>query len=834
MVSEIHRENANLATAFEEHARRTISGFDDSLIILKEEYESAGSITPVIKHVLTRVTSGQVVNHMIIFDHNGNVITSSTQTMFDLNTADREYFAVHRRNPSEKLHIGKPIIDRIVGKDVVPISRRINGADGSFGGVVVGLVSVDYFGDFYRQMELGEETLIGVAGLDGIIRVRLSGDQVSTGLDVHNGNLFQQIKRQAVDSFIAEYTSDSQRRFVSYRVMPDYPLFVNVGTHVDLGLDPYYQHRRWYWIAVFCFNLVVVWGGTLLVRQINRMVRTKQQLAASEDRYRTIFEAANDGIYVHDAKNGEILDINDKACALYGYTREELLSRNVSILGTGEPPYSEVEARKWLLHAAGEPQLFEWKNRHKQGHDVWMEVSLKHTTIGNADRIVAIVRDISERRAQDEMIRRMAYYDTLTGLPNRAYLIEALDQELKKAGRDGTVGAVIFVDLDELKIVNDTFGHSCGDEVITIAGRYLLETAGEGATVARLGGDEFIIMIPNQSDRAKIAPIAENIVKLLGRNYEIGESSIYMSASVGISLYPTDGSTAQEVLKKADLALYDAKLSGKNTWCFYEGFMEKGNYENILLKNSLRGAIERGELSLQYQPIVPTNKNGLLSFEALLRWTSIEYGSVPPGRFIPLAEESETIRKIGKWVLEEACQFIRKLSDMEKSDVRVWVNVSPRQLASEDFVALVRRVIDNAGIQPSQLGIEITEHSLIASLADSTHKLEELRQIGIHLAIDDFGTGYSSLTYLRNLPVQTIKIDKSFIDEIASDPAQLRFMRCILNLAHVQGLSVVAEGVETQEQLDKLVRCKCDYIQGYIFSRPISEQAALQFLEAHG
>lgn len=299
---------------------------------------------------------------------------------------------------------------------------------------------------------------------------------------------------------------------------------------------------------------------------------------------------------------------------------------------------------------------------------------------------------------------------------------------------------------------------------------------------------------------------------------------------MGVALYPEDGEILSDVLQKADLALYEAKRSGKKTWRFCEAEAQAIAIENMVLKRALREAIANGELSLHYQPLVNAQTGRVVSFEALLRWTSSIHGAVSPARFIPLAEESDTIRDIGKWVLEESCRFIRYLSAMGNGDVRVSVNISPRQLAADDFVALVSEVINCEGINPQQLEIEVTENVLIASLEDSTQKLSQLRDLGVHLALDDFGTGYSSLTYLRSLPVGTLKIDKSFVDQIVSDAGQVPFIGSIIQMAHVLGLTVVAEGVETEEQLNKLVECQCDFIQGYLFSRPVTEKEAIAFL----
>lgn len=455
---------------------------------------------------------------------------------------------------------------------------------------------------------------------------------------------------------------------------------------------------------------------------------------------------------------------------------------------------------------------------------------LASIALDNALLITSLEKELAERKVQEEAICRLAYYDSLTGMPNRVYFHQQLEEELVKARRGESSGAVLHIDLDDLKVINDTLGHTCGDDLIAKAGEYVVAGAGENALVARVAGDEFMILLFGNSERDKIAAIADKVVSQLSREYEVGEFKVHMSGSIGIAVFPFDGDTKEDVLKKADLALYSAKGSGKNTWCFCEAKSQLIAYENMLLKRSLREAIGRGELAVHYQPLVDARSGRIVSFEALLRWTSPAYGVVPPSRFIPLAEESDTIREIGKWVLGEACQFIRKLAIMENEDIRVSVNVSSRQLIADDFVTLVRQAIEQEGINPNQLEIEITESVLIDSMEESTRKLSELRHVGVRLALDDFGTGYSSLTYLRKLPVGTLKIDKSFIDPVASDEGQFQFICSIVNMAHVLGLAVVAEGVETESQLEKLIRCQCDFIQGYLFSRPVAEREAVLLL----
>ena len=422
-----------------------------------------------------------------------------------------------------------------------------------------------------------------------------------------------------------------------------------------------------------------------------------------------------------------------------------------------------------------------------------------------------------------------AFHDPLTGLPNRTYLNHRLEEEMKKARCGEASGAVMFIDLDDLKTVNDSFGHSSGDDLIKAAATQICLAAGPEAFVARVGGDEFIAILPGEKDLRQIAGLANRLVNTAQREYSVGGHNIHMSVSLGVTLYPGDGDQAEAILKNADNAMYAAKAAGRNCWRFYESAMLKDAYEKLLLTNSLRHALERDEFSLQYQPQLSLDNGEIRGFEALLRWNSGEHGPVPPDRFIPLAEQNGLILPIGEWVFAQACQFARKLSSSGRRHLQVAVNVSPRQLADADFVAMVCRCINEAEIDSAQLEVEITENVLIESLEDSTRKLAALDVLGIKLSLDDFGTGYSSLTYLRHLPVSTLKIDKTFIAEILEDRVQEGFIRSIIDMAHVLGLQVVAEGVETTQQLAKLTALECDCVQGYLLSRPLDEAAALRF-----
>ena len=450
--------------------------------------------------------------------------------------------------------------------------------------------------------------------------------------------------------------------------------------------------------------------------------------------------------------------------------------------------------------------------------------------------IIGLLRSRSRRIRTEETlqqknieINRMAYFDALTGLPNRAHMNKWLLEEMGKVC-EGHSGVVLSIDIDDLKMVNDTFGHSYGDALIISAGKRISSETGRGAFVARIGGDEFIAILPGPREQKSVEKLATRIIEILGQEHEVLGAHFSMSVSAGIAIYPHDGITAEEILKNSDNAMYAAKKAGKNRWRFYESSMQVDAYETMQLTNSLRHAVARGELTVYYQPQMVIKTGQVIGFEALLRWNSKEHGSVSPARFIPLAEQSGLIQSIGYWVLEEACFFAQRLAEKGWENIHIAVNVSPFQLSDDGFIENVRSVLAETGIMPRQLALEITETVLMTSLEDANDKLAELKAMGVGLALDDFGTGYSSLTYLQRLPIKTLKIDKSFIDMITTEGAQPAIIAAIVVMAHIMGMIVVAEGVEVEKQIVYLEECNCDQIQGYFVSPPVPEEEAICFL----
>ncbi len=440
-------------------------------------------------------------------------------------------------------------------------------------------------------------------------------------------------------------------------------------------------------------------------------------------------------------------------------------------------------------------------------------------------------RDVSEEIDHAQKVERLAYFDQLTGLPNRARTIELLNREIDAGSGKEPSGALLYIDMDDLKLVNDSYGHSYGDSMIITAAMHLVSLAPIDSTVARVGGDEFVVLLPGMNDPLRVEALVTEIVDTLGREYEVRELQIHASASIGIALYPQDGKTVEELLRNADTALNEAKRFGKHCWRFFHKTMQETAYGNMLLINGLQNALTNQELHLYFQPQLSLKNGEAIAFEALLRWHSSRHGDVSPARFIPLAERSRLIESIGAWTLKEAAGFSRKLSELGHPEVRVAVNVSPRQLMARNFLQVVRDAFEEWELTAGRLEIEITENVFIESVEECVGTLNELRKMGVHLSLDDFGTGYSSLTYLRSLPVQTVKIDKTFIDLITTDPTRLALLASIIDMAHVLGLAVVAEGVETLEQMDRLIACRCDTIQGYLVRRPAPDADALTVLD---
>ena len=598
------------------------------------------------------------------------------------------------------------------------------------------------------------------------------------------------------------------------------------------------------------FYMVV---GQDISKQVAIEATQRQQeeaLLISRNKLSTAAALANIGPWEYDAKK-ERFEFDDEFYAIYGTdsVREgKFMSFDEYMREFVHPDDLWMfEGEKELLaQQSGEINAVPGDTTHRiiRRDGVVRTVLVRRRFLRDADgkmlKAYGTNQDITERitfeenqRKQEDIIRHMAYYDSLTGLPNKNNLHKWLTEQMGQAKEGNLEGIVLFIDLGQLKMFNDAYGHNFGDRIIVTASRRILEVMDKNAFLARIGGDKFVIVLLGEYHNGQVKVVANKIINALGKKQEHVETGIHITASIGIAHYPKDGDTAEEIIKNAENAMYKAKKRGKNCWEFYDESMQIEARREIRMIEGLRAAIKLGELSLVYQPQIVFPQKTVGGVEALLRWESPEFGKVPPTQFIPLAEQSGLINSIGKWAMTKACSFAGRLAKNGNDNIRVAVNISARQVAAEDFVKTISNAIKSAGIEAKQLEIEITESLLMTSLEGAISKLNKVKEMGVNLALDDFGTGYSSLTYLRKLPVGIIKIDKSFIDMIETDDLGAKMIVAIINMAKAINLTVVAEGVETEKQLEYLLDEGCTHVQGYLLCKPLQEDEVYKFIQRY-
>ncbi len=444
--------------------------------------------------------------------------------------------------------------------------------------------------------------------------------------------------------------------------------------------------------------------------------------------------------------------------------------------------------------------------------------------------VLMIARDISERKGHEIQLHHQAMHDSLTGLPNRVLVLDRLRQAMQQALRNGHQLAVVYLDIDNFKNVNDTRGHAAGDELLKLASTRLVTALRAGDTLGRQGGDEFILLLPDIHRTQEVATVAEKVLAAMSFPFLVGEREVHVSASLGIAVYPADSEDAETLLSHADIAMYRAKEDGRNAFRFFTADMDERMRARVELEHDLRLAIEHDELALHFQPQVSLVSGAVVGMEALVRWNHPREGMVMPGRFIGVAEDSGLIVPIGNWVLETACQQARAWQDAGLPPVRMAVNLSARQFRDPSMVQRVARVLAESQLAPELLELEITESTVMHDTEAAIATLKLLKGLGVTLSVDDFGTGYSSLSYLKLFPIDVLKVDRSFVSDATTNPDDAAIVRTIVNMAHSLGLSVVAEGVETAGQTAFLHYVGCNELQGYYFSRPLPQDEAEQLL----
>jgi diguanylate cyclase (GGDEF)-like protein/PAS domain S-box-containing protein len=563
------------------------------------------------------------------------------------------------------------------------------------------------------------------------------------------------------------------------------------------------------WLAALVAVLTLTWLGTGVAAALMQAWLDRKRQAAEAERLRSLADATFEALALCDAE-GTIVDANARLGELLGEARPALLGRRLDDLllaadaAAGPAPIAALVAHQGSLTAT-------------LGGRIPVEVLARPIETGAGPRQVIALRDLRERIAAEARIRHLAHHDSLTGLPNRARLVERMEEALAGARRGGAGFAVLYLDLDRFKPVNDLYGHGAGDRLLREAAQRLRAEVRESDTVARLGGDEFAILMAPAAGPDAAAALAERLVRSLARPFDLGEGTVAsVSVSIGIALHPADAQDAESLLRAADTALYRVKRAGRDGHAFFQPEMDQDLRLRRALEQGIRLAPARGELALHYQPVAAAETGEVIGFEALLRWHHPRHGQVPPDVFIPIAEASGGILRVGEWVLAEACREAARWA----RPLRVAVNVSPIQIQHADFCRLLARILGETGLAPERLEIEVTESLFVSEVERALETLREVKALGVRVALDDFGTGYSSLGTLRTFPFDKIKVDRSFVRGLGGDEQARAIVRAVLGLGRGMRLPVVAEGVETPAQLRELRQENCAEVQGYLIGRP--------------
>jgi diguanylate cyclase (GGDEF)-like protein/PAS domain S-box-containing protein len=592
------------------------------------------------------------------------------------------------------------------------------------------------------------------------------------------------------------------------------------------GVAPAAPDTQRHWLANFFpfrSESGKVIGVIAAVLDVSDLKQAQLALQRSEERFRTIFDSVNDLIFVHDIESGAFVEVNQRACERLGYTRDELCKLKITDLSENVSPYAREDILPLMEKArSGMPQTFEWRGKAKDGSLFWAEVSLRRAAFGDRDYLLATARDISQRKQAEDELKKMAQFDVLTGLANRGVFVANVDRAIELAHRGRGGFAVLYLDLDHFKDVNDTLGHPVGDRLLRWVAERLQTNSRAGDTVSRFGGDEFAMLMAGASDPTDAGLIADKLLEIVSKPYLIDGNEIHIGTSIGIAMYAADTPDAETLLGHADVALYRAKAEGRHTYRFFSDAMDTEVRKRVTLTSELRAGIADHQLFLMYQPQVDAQTGRIVGLEALVRWHHPTRGTLLPGNFVPEAERSGLIVALGNWVFRAACRQARQWLAAGITLPTIAINFSAIQFkAARELEKEIDAVLAETQIPPGLLEIELTETALMETSRQQNDIVQSLRARGMKIAIDDFGTGYSSLLYLRRFPVDRIKVAQEFIAEIGIDPNDTAIAKAAIGLARELGIEVIAEGVETAKQLRLLQQWGCRQAQGFYFAKPL-------------
>lgn len=810
------RRNQNYAMLFEENVLRSIGEIDKALLYLRRSVEAAKDYQDYQTIVMTTDVLSEIIVQMAVIDQDG-ISRGSNATAAPsgvISIKDREHFRAHLDSNEDKLFISKPVIGRASGKWSVQFTRRFSNKDGSFAGIVVASMSPEHFASFYDKIDLGSATAVALIGSDGV--VRSSGgaaDSLPLGQSLKGSKLFSAIEAGQDTTFKDDGVSPDDGQFITVHRVRGYPLWVAVSTKTSAIYEASWTNLRQNVMIVALLTLLTL----IALEQILRAEARAQQKA---EQLQLTLEHISQGIMLV-TKDHEIPILNRRAGELLQLPKDMIerppvffdLARYGTTSGNFKLAIDPVEIAADA--PANEPKI----DDYKRPDGAYIEVRRTKLPDGG---VVQTFTDITVRREAEAHIARLASEDPLTKLANRRVFrskIEELAQLRRASGvpESRQPGfAVLFLDMDRFKVVNDTLGHRIGDRLLIEVSQRLKSTLRRSDLLARLGGDEFAILISSFESQDEIRKLAARLIDVMSQPFQIERHLITTSVSVGIAIGPHDGKSDDDLLVAADLALYAVKVSGRGAYRFYEKGMHDDVNDRHQVESDLRHALENNELELHYQPIIDLKRNGIVAFEALARWRHPTKGMISPATFISVAEDCGLILPLGEWALAEACRAAKSWP----AELNVSVNLSPVQIVSPNLPQTISRILLESNLEPHRLTLEITERVLLDETEKTISTLRKLKEIGCKLALDDFGTGYSSLSYLRNFPFDIVKIDRSFVADLGRDSSSNVIVQAVVLLADGLGIKTVAEGIETPTQLQLLQGLGCGAVQGYLLGKP--------------
>jgi diguanylate cyclase (GGDEF)-like protein len=787
-----------------ESIQRSIAAQIEEDIRSPQEFENLLSTEDFHRTLKGKVNATADFAGVNVWDAKGNLINSSERWPTpSLNLSDRKYFQAFRSGTTKNPVLIELVQSRVSQGQTVVIARSVTSSKGEFLGMVTRSIPPTAFEKFFSSIIL-EKGSVALLHQDGTLLARYPHVETMAGRNFAGGPLFSKVLDEDGDvttQFISPI--DGQERLGSFRKLAKYPLLVVATLPVETALADWRKQTK---LLIWVADLAAAVVG-LMAFLITRYLKAKhRQLDAAVSNM-------TQSLLLFDASE-RLVVCNKRYIEMFGLSSE--------IVRPGCKFRDIIQHRKDTGSLDGDVDEYcdSFRVSSKNGQATqsihglpdgrWVRLVYQPLAHGGW---LATIEDVTAQRRSEELNERLAKFDALTELPNRAFLLQHLRQTLDQSGPNAEV-AVLFLDTDQFKTVNDSLGHHIGDELLRSMARNLKTCLGPNEFAARLGGDEFAVIASGIRSRDQVVELVERIHAAIRLPHECSGHRLTIDSSIGIAVAPKDGTNCDQILQNADLAMYEAKAAGRRIYRFFEPGMESNARDRLILEADLRKAIEDEQIEIHYQPIIDLRQNEIVACEALARWKHPERGFVPPAEFIPAAEQSGLIHQLGDYILRKAC----KEASVWPERIKLAVNVSPVQFKSNSFALKVISALGGSGLSPRRLELEITETVLIDDDETAIEILHELRAIGIYVALDDFGTGYSSLSYLRRFPFDKIKIDRVFIDDLGEDNGSRRIVRAIVSIAAAHGMTVTAEGVETEQQRNILRRLRCDEMQGFVFS----------------